>query len=158
MRTDTMNQVNDDAGWAPSYLRRLLLEVGVGSRVSIRELARQSGRRLNREWVRLLLQPIPAGQRGTRYDYEDIEVLAEVLRRLNVPVTARQLDRAVMADLGFPSAVSDHAATSGTGNRLDEILTMIEQLTDADRRRLLVRLSVLLAPGEEAAVPSARGA
>ncbi|MGH3847254.1 MAG: hypothetical protein ACRDS0_38410, partial [Pseudonocardiaceae bacterium] len=77
MSSDRVDQVNDDGQCAPSHLRRLLLDVGVGSRVSIREVARQSGRRLNREWVRLLLQPIPAGQRGTRYDYEDIEALAE---------------------------------------------------------------------------------
>jgi hypothetical protein len=152
---DHRNPVTDDTAWAPSHLRQLLKELGVGSQVSIREVARRSGRRLNREWVRELLQPIPAGQRGIRYDYKLIEALADTLRHLGIPVTARQLDQAVLADLGYPMAVSDHTAVSGE-DRLAEILTQIEALSDADRRRLLVHLSSLLAPGEET-VRSARG-
>lgn len=153
-RLDRQNRVTDDTPWAPSHLRQLLKELGVGSKVSIREVAKRSGRRLGREWIRQLLQPIPAGQRGIRYDYKLIEALADTLRNLGIPVTARQLDQAVLADLGYPMAVSDHTAVSGE-DRLAEILTKIEALSDADRRRLLVHLSTLLAPGEET-VRSAR--
>lgn len=142
---DTDQPVDDRGQWEPSHLRAMLTDAGVGSRVPIREVARKSGQRLNREWVRLLLQPIPAGQRGPRYDVEHLQSLAETLRRLDVHVTFRQIEQAVLADLGYPSAVSGYADTT-SGDQLPVILDMVEQLSDADRRRLLVHLSGLLAP------------
>lgn len=145
--TDTTNQDVDDAPYASSHLRALLQDAGVGSKVSIRDVAKNSRQQLNREWIRLLLQPIPAGERGHRYDVENLRALAETLQCLDIKVTFGQIEHAVLADLGFPMAVSSYTETS-QGDLLSEVLQLIELLSDRDRRVVLMRLSTLLAPTE----------
>lgn len=141
--------------YEPSYLRRLLTEAGLGSVVSARKVAASSGRRLNRDWVRTLLLPIPAGQRGPRYDVESLHALSDTLQRLGIRVSFPEIERAVLADLRFPMAVSSYE-NSVSDDPLAEVLHRIELLSDEDLRRLLVHVSALLAPAEEVPARAAR--
>lgn len=127
-----MEQLDSGAGWAPSHLRQLLVASGIGTEWGYRELARRSsqgGRKgLSRDTWRRLCAPIPAGQRGHRWDHDDLQVVSETLVRLGARVPVEALERAVLADLGYATAVS--------GDRLTEVMHRVSELTDDERLRL----------------------
>lgn len=124
--------------WEPSRLRRLLLGAGVGDRHGYRELARQSGHRLSRTTWSRLVAPIPLGQRGARYAVEDLQAVAETLRRVGERVTLRQLELAVLADLGYALATSS--------DDLAEWLARLQSLSHHELLRLNQEVALLLAP------------
>lgn len=124
--------------WEPSHLRRLLLGVGVGGKHGYRELARQSGHRLSREYWRRLVLPIPVGERGKLYAVEDLKVAAETLRKVGETITFGQIERAFLADRGYEQAVS--------GDDLSEVLARVQGLSQTDQLRLIQEVAQLLAP------------
>jgi hypothetical protein len=134
----------EDSGtqWEPSHLRSLLTGAGVGGRHGYRELARQSGHRLSREYWRRLVLPIPAGERGTLYAEEDLRAVAETLRKVGETITFGQIERAFLADRGYKQAVS--------GDDLTEVLARVQGLSHSDQLRLIQEVALLLAPDGDA--------
>lgn len=118
--------------WAPSHLRQLLAGHGCGTEWGYRELARRSsqgGRKgLSRDTWRRLCAAIPAGQRGHRWDHDDLQIVADTLTRLGVRVPVEALERAVLADLGYETAVS--------GDVMSDMMHRVSELTDDERLRL----------------------
>ena len=137
-----MSVGDDGTQWEPSHLRRLLLAAGVGSRHGYRELARQSGHRLSREYWRRLVLPIPAGQRGTLYADEDLHAVAATLQRVGERITFSQIQRAFLADRGYEQAFS--------GDDLAEVMARLPRLTTVELLRLNLELAQLLAAVGEA--------
>lgn len=133
---------------ATAHLRTLLLGLGVGGKWSLRELARQSDRALTKDMLARMTAPIPAGQRGHRWKIESLQALADTLRSVGIAVTVGQLERAVMADLGYVSAAS--------GDDLGDVLALVEGFSRADLARLLQEVAFLLAPDGAADQPRTR--
>jgi len=133
-----------DPDQGPHALRSSLLDAGVGGRHSCRELARRSGGRVPAQDWALLVASIPAGHVGLRWDDETLEVVADTLHRLGEQVTADQLQRAKLADLGYIVTTSD--------DDLGEHVAKLRAMGEPDLRRLrhlLQEVDQLLSPEAE---------
>jgi hypothetical protein len=114
-----------------SHLRELLLDAGVTTKWSTRELARRSDYKLSKDFWWRVATPIPPGQRGCRWDIDDLKVAADTLTRLGASVTFARIERAVLADLGYSSdRVTDLAQSlaSVIGDLVDRVAAL-EALT-----------------------------
>lgn len=135
-----MAREQGDAHSAPSHLRRLLLDAGVGSQFTLRQLAKTSGYRLSKDWWARVTAPIPP--RGHNVKADALRIAADTLRQLGSPVTFEQLDRAMLADRGHIPAAS--------GDDLSEVLARVQNLSHADQLRLIQEVALLLAPDSPA--------
>lgn len=122
---------------ASSHLRKLLVDAGVGTTWCYRELERQSGHRLSREYWRRLVLPIPAGERGHRWKVDDLRIVADTLRRVGARASFEQIERAVLTDLGYTQTVA--------GNDYVETAAKAAGLSQQDRLRLISELAAGLA-------------
>lgn len=121
-----------------SHLRRLLLEAGVGSQWSHRDLARKSGQRLPRATWDRMTKPIPPGRRGVNWSPDTLAAVSETLLSVGVRVPLDSLKRVVSADLGYTTAT--------TGDELSEVLSRVEGLTPDEKLRLLQELAQQMRP------------
>lgn len=138
------------AGFAPSHLRRHLLDAGVTVMWTSREMARRSS--LSKDtWARMM-RPIPAGERGHRWGIDVLQEVHDTLRRVGstrVP-SVEQLERAVIADLGYTQAV--------TGDDLPEVLARARGLSLANLLRLNQEIALLLASEQPVEAPPPKSA
>lgn len=130
----------------PSHLRRHLLAAGAGNGFSYRQLERASGYRVKKDTWSRLVAPIPPGQRGKRWPFKTLTAAAETLRKLGSTVTVSQLERAMLADLGYAQAVS--------GDDLSEVLARVAGLSHTDQLRLIQEVALMLAPDGAADQPA----
>lgn len=110
-----------------SRIAELLRAYGVGSRMSIREAARQTG--LSRETLSRLMRPIERGE-TRRIRKDNLDKIADGLR-----IPRDLLEREMMADWGYVQAVS-HSDVA-------EVLSQIKDLSPTDLATLQIEIGRL---------------
>lgn len=123
-----MANESDAAASAGGHLRRVLLDAGVTTRWSTRDLQAMSGDRINHEMWARMTRKIPRGKRGSRWAPWILQVAAETLRKAGADVTLRQLEDAANTDFGYLSYRTD---LSGDGS-VAEVLALIPGLSADD--------------------------